>query len=140
MLADFPQDQEGNEVDRYDVIAISILRFIKPINILTVNQFILNCLRLCFKCISKSISIIFLKVEEVSYNIVKQNPSSPFDNMIVKVIVDFKKCNIIFCLKLLEIEVILRFLKYIETLLPLSYFANILLPNILLNAYKLPMN
>jgi hypothetical protein len=43
-------------------------------------------------------------------------------------------------LKLLEIEVILRFLKYIETLLPLSYFANILLPNILLNAYKLPMN
>jgi len=39
MLADFPQDQEGNEVDRYDVIAISILRFVKPINILTVNSY-----------------------------------------------------------------------------------------------------
>jgi hypothetical protein len=25
MLADLPQDQEGDEIDRYDVIAISIL-------------------------------------------------------------------------------------------------------------------
>jgi hypothetical protein len=39
MLADFPQDQEGDEVDRYDVIAISILGFVEPINILTVNSY-----------------------------------------------------------------------------------------------------
>jgi hypothetical protein len=39
MLADFPQDQEGYEVDRYDVITISVLGFVEPINILTVNSY-----------------------------------------------------------------------------------------------------
>jgi hypothetical protein len=86
MLADLPQDQEGDEVDRYDVIAISILGFIE-----------LNCLRLCFKSVSESIAIIFLKVKEVCNNIVQQYSASPFDNMVVQIIVYFKKCNIIFC-------------------------------------------
>jgi hypothetical protein len=39
VLADLPQDQEGDEVDRYNVIAISILGFVEPINILTVNSY-----------------------------------------------------------------------------------------------------
>lgn len=86
MLANFPQDQEGDEVDRYDVITISVLGFIE-----------LNSLRLCFKRASKRIAIIFLKVKEVRYNIVKQYPASPFYNMVVQVISNFEKCNIVFC-------------------------------------------
>jgi hypothetical protein len=39
MLANFPQDQEGDEVDRYDVITISVLGFIEPKNILTVSSY-----------------------------------------------------------------------------------------------------
>ena len=85
MLPDLPQDEEGDEVDRYYVVAVSILGLIQ-----------LNCLRLCLEGISQCIAVVFLQIEEVSNNIVQKDSASPFDYMVVQIIVDFKKCNVIF--------------------------------------------